>query len=287
MKQTQRMPRAKRRAQLLTIATIQFVRDGYQASSMDDIAAAAGVTKPVLYQHFDSKDDLYLAVLETIGEDLLAAARRLRHIDGSTHARARFGLVALHDVLLPQGALRLLLGNEYVSPAASQITERILSELARSVAAVLADHRDLGELEALVLGRSLVGVLQSTVEMLREVENAAAGAAADPQRPAPPAEGEAAAGGDARSDDEATAPAATAPTMTAPAMPELVSGLAAPGGSPEALAARRRLLLDVLTDFLIEGLTAFSPHPGADPGTDSVPDSEPSVNADPAVGRTQ
>ena len=52
---TPRMPRAQRRAQLLDLATQVFTEKGFQATSMDDIAAAAGVTKPVLYQHFESK----------------------------------------------------------------------------------------------------------------------------------------------------------------------------------------------------------------------------------------
>src|SRR5690625_5722273 len=57
---TSRMPRAQRRTQLLELATSVFTQKGFQATSMDDIAAAAGVTKPVLYQHFDSKETLYV-----------------------------------------------------------------------------------------------------------------------------------------------------------------------------------------------------------------------------------
>ena len=55
-----RMPRGERRAKLLDAANEVFTSRGYHAAAMDDIAEAAGVSKPVLYQHFSSKLDLYL-----------------------------------------------------------------------------------------------------------------------------------------------------------------------------------------------------------------------------------
>ena len=59
-----RLPKDQRRAQLLDAANDVFTTKGYHASAMDDIAEAAGVSKPVLYQHFASKLDLYLALLD-------------------------------------------------------------------------------------------------------------------------------------------------------------------------------------------------------------------------------
>jgi AcrR family transcriptional regulator len=59
-----RLPRDERRAQLLTAALEVFTSAGYHAAAMDEIADRAGVSKPVLYQHFPSKLDLYLAVLD-------------------------------------------------------------------------------------------------------------------------------------------------------------------------------------------------------------------------------
>src|SRR6476619_6564130 len=60
----QRMPRSARRAQLLEAAQAAFVESGYHAAAMDDIADRAGVSKPVLYQHFPGKLELYLALLD-------------------------------------------------------------------------------------------------------------------------------------------------------------------------------------------------------------------------------
>src|SRR5690606_16711885 len=62
-----------RREQILDVAIDVFGRSGYFGASMNDIADAAGVTKPVLYQHFDSKSDLYGALLDEVGARMLGA----------------------------------------------------------------------------------------------------------------------------------------------------------------------------------------------------------------------
>ncbi|MFL6128589.1 MAG: TetR/AcrR family transcriptional regulator, partial [Mycobacteriales bacterium] len=59
-----RLPRSARRKQLMAAAQEVFVAQGYHAAAMDDIADRAGVSKPVLYQHFPGKLDLYLALLD-------------------------------------------------------------------------------------------------------------------------------------------------------------------------------------------------------------------------------
>ncbi len=67
------MARDARRAQVLTVALDLFAREGFHHVSMDDIAERAQVSKPVLYRHFPSKLDLYLAVVDHRGEALVAA----------------------------------------------------------------------------------------------------------------------------------------------------------------------------------------------------------------------
>jgi AcrR family transcriptional regulator len=59
-----RLPRAQRREQILAAATRAFARSGFAATSLDDIAAEAGITRVILYRHFESKTDLYQAVLD-------------------------------------------------------------------------------------------------------------------------------------------------------------------------------------------------------------------------------
>src|SRR5207245_6267355 len=68
-----RLPRSARRKQLLAAAQQVFVANGYHAAAMDDIAERAGVSKPVLYQHFPGKLELYLALLDTQAQALSAA----------------------------------------------------------------------------------------------------------------------------------------------------------------------------------------------------------------------
>jgi AcrR family transcriptional regulator len=70
-----RLPRGERRDQLMAAALEVFVAQGYHAASMDDIAARAGVSKPVLYQHFPGKLELYLGLLDASADGLVAAVR--------------------------------------------------------------------------------------------------------------------------------------------------------------------------------------------------------------------
>lgn len=66
-----RLPAAERRTQILQVALHEFASKGYHGTSMNDVAASAGVTKPVLYQHFDSKRALYLALIDEVGGEML------------------------------------------------------------------------------------------------------------------------------------------------------------------------------------------------------------------------
>jgi AcrR family transcriptional regulator len=68
-----RLRRAERREQLLAAATQAFARTGFAATSLDDIAEAAGISRVLLYRHFDSKTDLYRAVLDRAIGRLTAA----------------------------------------------------------------------------------------------------------------------------------------------------------------------------------------------------------------------
>ena len=67
---TSRLPAADRRESILVAAAERFAARGYDATTLDEIAAAAGVTKPILYRHFGSKQDLYLALLARHAADM-------------------------------------------------------------------------------------------------------------------------------------------------------------------------------------------------------------------------
>src|SRR3954471_23566828 len=70
---TSRLSATARREQLLDVALQVFARAGYHDTSMNDVAEAAGVTKHVLYQHFESKRELFQALLDAIGGRMLGA----------------------------------------------------------------------------------------------------------------------------------------------------------------------------------------------------------------------
>ncbi|GGX31845.1 TetR/AcrR family transcriptional regulator [Streptomyces chartreusis] len=72
---TKGVPRAAREQQVLAAATEEFGRHGYEATTVAAIATRVGVTKPLLHQYFGSKQDLYLACLDPVGERLLGAVR--------------------------------------------------------------------------------------------------------------------------------------------------------------------------------------------------------------------
>lgn len=67
---TRKVPRNERMAQILNVAGRTFAQRGFHSSSMEDIAKGAGVTKPLLYRYFGSKDALYLAAIEQVGQYL-------------------------------------------------------------------------------------------------------------------------------------------------------------------------------------------------------------------------
>src|SRR3954462_3631856 len=64
------MQRDERQAQILTAAAAAFARPGFAGTSMDDVAAEAGIPRLIVYRHFDSKEDLYRAVLTKVTERL-------------------------------------------------------------------------------------------------------------------------------------------------------------------------------------------------------------------------
>lgn len=157
-----RLPRHARRAQLLDAALDVFTSQGYHAAAMDDIAERAGVSKPVLYQHFSSKLDLYLAILD-IGAGQLA--ERLRQALTSTrdnHQRVTAAVTAYFNFVDDSAeAFRLLfetdLGNEVL---VRERIERADSECAALLREVISEDTGLDDAESTLLAFGLIGMAQ-------------------------------------------------------------------------------------------------------------------------------
>ena len=99
----QRLPRSARRAQLLAAAQAAFVESGYHAAAMDDIAERAGVSKPVLYQHFPGKLELYLALLDERAGELEAAVRAALATTGTNKERVFATVAAYFEFVAREG----------------------------------------------------------------------------------------------------------------------------------------------------------------------------------------
>src|SRR5204862_5768095 len=111
-----RMPRDERRGQLLAAGSEVFVDRGYHAAGMDEIADRAGVSKPVLYQHFTSKLELYLAVLARHVDNLVSGVRQALRTTTDNRQRVRAAVHAFFDFIEHDGqGYRLILEYDYVT----------------------------------------------------------------------------------------------------------------------------------------------------------------------------
>jgi AcrR family transcriptional regulator len=157
------MPRKARRAQLLDAALEVFVAQGYHSAAMDDIAERAGVSKPVLYQHFPSKLDLYLALLDQTCDTVIEAVRKALE-SSPDHNKQR--VQATMDVFYAYvanagGAFRLIFESDLVNePPVRERVDRVTNECAESIAAVIHDDTGLPSEESQLLAVSLVGMAQ-------------------------------------------------------------------------------------------------------------------------------
>jgi AcrR family transcriptional regulator len=108
---TTRLPAARRRSQLLAVALQVFAERGFHPTSMNDVAEAAGVTKPVLYQHFGSKRELYLELLEDVGSQLRDAIGKATSEASTPREQVQRGFAAWFRFVAEHGdAFQVLFG---------------------------------------------------------------------------------------------------------------------------------------------------------------------------------
>jgi AcrR family transcriptional regulator len=119
----QRLRRAERREQILAAATRAFAHAGFAATSLDDVAAEAQISRVILYRHFDSKSDLYRAVLDRICTRLAETVGEDNFTDDSI---AVLLTVAAAD---PDG-FRLLFHHAFREPEFRDITDQVQSSAA-------------------------------------------------------------------------------------------------------------------------------------------------------------
>src|SRR5229473_1934113 len=159
-----RLPKPARRRQLLAAAQEVFVAQGYHAAAMDEIAERAGVSKPVLYQHFPGKLELYLALLDESVDTLVETVRdALRsNPDPKQRVAATFG--AYFEYVGGQGqAYRLIFESDLSNePAVRDRLDLVQRQCAEMVSQTVREDAGLSDDEAQLLSVGMVGMAQVT-----------------------------------------------------------------------------------------------------------------------------
>jgi AcrR family transcriptional regulator len=182
-----RLTREQRRRQLLAVAQELFTAGGYHHVSMDDIAEHAQVTKPVLYRHFPSKLDLYLAIVDARGQDLLAAVDdAVRPVVAGTPGDGRDVVAAIVRAYVTfvdaAGEASTLLFESDVmhDPAVRGRVENASNQAAQRIADVLSHVTDLAPEGARTVAVGLVAMAQgAAIHRLRREDAPGADETAD------------------------------------------------------------------------------------------------------------
>jgi AcrR family transcriptional regulator len=155
-----RLPAARRRRQLLEVALHLFGTRGFHATSMDDIAEGAGVTKPVLYQHFPSKGELYLELIEAVSAELVEAVTTSATAETLPYHRVLAGFQAYFRFVEQRTSAFSLLfgGGAREDDGGADAIRRVEDTIAGTIAELIdvdleAEHRNL-------IGFAIVGLAE-------------------------------------------------------------------------------------------------------------------------------
>jgi AcrR family transcriptional regulator len=159
-----RLPRDERRAQLLVAALEVFTAAGYHSAAMDEIADRANVSKPVLYQHFPSKLELYLAVLDFHIDSLVFAIQKAIASNRENSSRVAATVEAYFGFIDSEGeAFRLLFESDMnLEPQVRERLNRMTYDCAAAVSAVISIDTGLGKEESMMLAVGIIGTVQTT-----------------------------------------------------------------------------------------------------------------------------
>lgn len=157
-----RLPRNARRAQLLAAAQDVFASNGYHAAGMDEIAERAGVSKPVLYQHFPGKLELYMALLDMHVDELIRRVTGAMEATTDNKVRVRNAVSAYFDFVDEESqAFRLVFESDLRGePAVQDAIERATDVSVRAITATITADAGLDEDRARLLAVGLVGASQ-------------------------------------------------------------------------------------------------------------------------------
>jgi AcrR family transcriptional regulator len=155
------MPASQRRRQLLDVAVESFGVNGFHKTSMSALAAAAGVTKPVLYQHFGSKNELYLEVVRDIGGRLRDELGKAVADATSAHGQVEAGFRSYFEFFANEPfAFEVLFGDGTRRDAEfAREAHAVETSIAENIAILMAID-NLSELDRRVLAFAIVGLAE-------------------------------------------------------------------------------------------------------------------------------
>jgi len=160
---TVRLPAAERRVQLLTAARSVFATEGFQSATMETVASEAGITKPVLYQHFSSKRELFLELLRDVGDRLAAEVGEAATAAPTSEAKVVDGFAAYFRFVDDHpDDFRLLFGEGVRTDAEFALAVADVERQLAIFIAALIEIDDLGEADRLVLAHGILGMAEAT-----------------------------------------------------------------------------------------------------------------------------
>jgi AcrR family transcriptional regulator len=157
---SRRLTAEERRRQLFDQALTLFAERGYAATTMDDIAEAAGVTKPLVYQHFDSKRALYLELLDSFSHALIERIGTATAAAKGPRQQVEEGMAAYFEMMVDnEQSFRLIYGRDAPDdPELGEALRRVEDTIAQAIdplidAGLEPEHR-------LLLAYSVVGMVE-------------------------------------------------------------------------------------------------------------------------------
>jgi len=155
-----RLPRTARRSQLLGAAREVFVAQGYHAAAMDEIAERAGVSKPVLYQHFPGKHELYLALVDQHATEIVDGVRNALEGTNDNRMRGLGAIAAFFDFIDGEGeSFRLVFESDLTNdPQVAARVNWVHEQCAEAIAGIIHEETGLPPDQANLMGMALGGM---------------------------------------------------------------------------------------------------------------------------------
>jgi AcrR family transcriptional regulator len=136
-----RLSGPERRLRLIRAAIDVFSREGYEGATVEGIAGAASVTKPVLYDHFSSKEEVFAAAIEQIRDGLLQSGKAAMARESTPGKRLRAAISVFFDLVEDDpSAARVLLISSKAPPPIATICRRVQADATIGIAQIMRSH---------------------------------------------------------------------------------------------------------------------------------------------------